>query len=94
MEHLQSLLALESSKVERLSNELEEMNNTVVEAKSYERNLEHMVSQLSKQLEQRTKTQEQPISEKIKPSFPETTMQTDLEVTRHYIISLIIFYYS
>ncbi|THD21820.1 Myosin-2 [Fasciola hepatica] len=79
VEHLQSLLALESSKVERLSNELEEMNNTIVEAKSYERNLEHMVSQLSKQLEQRTKAKEQPISEKSSSATPEVTTETDLE---------------
>ncbi|KAF6770254.1 hypothetical protein AHF37_11410 [Paragonimus kellicotti] len=52
VEHLQHLLAMESSKVQRLSSELEEMNNTIAEAKTYERNLEHMVSQLSKQLDQ------------------------------------------
>ncbi|VDP78379.1 unnamed protein product [Echinostoma caproni] len=83
VEHLQSLLALESSKVERLSIELEEMNSTVAEAKAYERNLEHMVSQLSKQLEQRTKAQEQPTSEKPKPITPGAVVESDIEVVPH-----------
>ncbi|KAF8570309.1 hypothetical protein P879_04393 [Paragonimus westermani] len=58
VEHLQHLLAMESSKVHRLSSELEEMNNTIAEAKTHERNLEHMVSQLSKQLDQRSRARE------------------------------------
>ncbi|KER28963.1 hypothetical protein T265_04341 [Opisthorchis viverrini] len=60
VEHLQHLLALESSKVERLSAELEDMTTTIAEAKTYERNLEHMVTQLSRQLEQKTKALEIP----------------------------------
>ncbi|TGZ59101.1 hypothetical protein CRM22_009270 [Opisthorchis felineus] len=68
VEHLQHLLALESSKVERLSAELEDMTTTIAEAKTYERNLEHMVTQLSRQLEQKTKALEIPTpSETNKP---------------------------
>ncbi|CAH8446658.1 unnamed protein product [Schistosoma turkestanicum] len=55
VEQLQHILALESSKVERLSSELEEKNSTEAEGKAYVRNLELMVNQLSKQLEQRSK---------------------------------------
>ncbi|CAH8461436.1 unnamed protein product [Heterobilharzia americana] len=55
VEQLQHVLALESSKVERLSSELEERNTSETESKAYVRNLEVMVNQLSKQLEQRSK---------------------------------------
>ncbi|TNN11825.1 nonmuscle myosin II heavy chain, partial [Schistosoma japonicum] len=55
VEQLQHVLALESSKVERLSSELEEKQSIEAEGKAYVRNLELMVNQLSKQLEQRSK---------------------------------------
>ncbi|RTG86834.1 uncharacterized protein DC041_0000369, partial [Schistosoma bovis] len=42
VEQLQHILALESSKVERLSSELEEKNSTEAEGKAYVRNLELM----------------------------------------------------
>ncbi|CAL8079706.1 unnamed protein product [Calicophoron daubneyi] len=82
VEQLQNLLSLESAKVERLSSELEDMNATVAESKNYERNLELMVSQLSKQLEQRNKEKEQAADEAAKAPAVATPSEKQEEAER------------
>ncbi|CAH8456735.1 unnamed protein product [Schistosoma bovis] len=99
VEQLQHILALESSKVERLSSELEEKNSTEAEGKAYVRNLELMVNQLSKQLEQRSKLlangvvndeneQSQNDEKDVKTKELITELQNELATHRDLVVKL------